>query len=179
MRRLFIILLVICISGTFASSQNIKKVKKQGKSKREELYQKTQNVIDSLKNADSRIFFVEVGKLNIKDKIFLSNKSSYYIQNAMVGFINETAKLEIVAVTSNISPGQQIELASFNDNELKKIKNRTLVMKVKGSKGPISNQGNDASQSELTYNFKASLSENRHDLYIDITRQGGDEILDF
>ena len=97
----------------------------------------------------------------------------------MVGFINETAKLEIVAVTSNISPGQQIELASFNDNELKKIKNRTLVMKVKGSKGPISNQGNDASQSELTYNFKASLSENRHDLYIDITRQGGDEILDF
>ena len=57
---------------------------------------KVQETMDSIKRKDPKVFCVAVGKLNIKDKVFVTNKTTYYIEKAVIGFIDLNMKFQTI-----------------------------------------------------------------------------------
>lgn len=146
---------------------------------------KVQETMDSIKRKDPKVFCVAVGKLNIKDKVFVTNKTTYYIEKAVIGFIDLNMKFQTIATASNVSPGQKTEIISFDKNGLETVQKRALVLKVKGSNNGNTQENEEVKSSfeadanSITYDFDAILSEVRHDLYIDIIHKKSNDILDF
>ena len=176
MKKVFSILL-LCLIATTSFAQGKGKRSKTRANHQQEYTIRVNEVLDSIKRVDPNVIILNVGKLNVKDKIFLTNKSALFIQQAMIGYINKDARFEIIGARANISPGEK--LASFDDNELKKVRRKALVIKVKASKPQSEKDVNGEKQSEVTYDFDATLSENRHDLYIDIIYMKDDDMLNF
>ena len=144
---------------------------------------KVQEAMDSIKRRDPKVFFVTVGKLSVKDKVFLTNKTSYNIDKAVIGYLDLDMEFQTIATASNIAPGQKIELASFDNNGLEKVQRRMLVMKVKGyyngDAQVFEEPTLETDANSITYDFDATLSEIRHDLYIDIIHSKNNDVLDF
>ena len=146
---------------------------------------KVQEAMDSIKHKDSKVFYAPVGKLNIKDKIFVTNKTAYFIEKVVIGYIDLNMKFQTFATALNISSGQKIELISFEKNGLEVVKKRVLVLKVKGNNNGNAQESEEMTSSRktdansITYDFDAVLSEARHDLYIDIIHKKSNDILDF
>ena len=146
---------------------------------------KVQEAMDSIKRKDSKVFYAAVSKLNIKDKVFFTNKTTYYIEKAVIGYIDLNMKFQTIATASNVLPGQKIELTSFDKNGLEIVQKRVLVLKVKGSNNSNAQESeemtssNEVDANSITYDFDAVLSEVRHDLYIDIIHKKINDILDF
>ena len=178
MKKVFSILL-LCLIATTSFAQEKGKRSKTRANRQQEYTMRVNEVLDSIKRVDPNVIILNVGKLNVKDKIFLTNKSALFIQQAMIGYINKDARFEIIGARANISPGEKLELASFDDNELKKVRRKALVIKVKASKPQSEKDVNGEKPSEVTYDFDATLSENRHDLYIDIIYMKDDDMLNF
>lgn len=172
-------ILLLCLIATTSFAQG-KGAKGKTRANRQLEYTiRVNEVLDSIKKVDPNVIILNVGKLNVSDKIYLTNKSALFIQQAMIGYINKDARFEIIGARSNISPGEKLELASFDDNELKKVRRKALVIKVKASKPQSVKDINGEKPSEITYDFDAKLSENRHDLYIDIIYMKDHDLLDF
>lgn len=178
---LFLTLLSLLISTASSYAQiyvnSTKTIKKN------EYNKLLQEVKKDLKNTDEHLFFVEVGKLTIQDKIIVTNKTSYFIQQALVGYITKDLTFKVITTTSDIAPGERKNIASFSNNDLKSLRGKTLVMKIKGCKNASVKDGDTFNQTEkstdVTYDFSASLSEKRHDLYIDIILKNDNNYLDF
>lgn len=100
---------------------------------------------------------------------------------AVVTAISKNYTLTQIGTAGSLAPGETKELASFEDNDLKKFRGKVIAMKVKGVKSVIvQNNGSISSianESDVTYDFDARFSENRHDLYIEIVNNEG--IMDF
>ena len=141
--------------------------------------------MDSIKREDPKVFFAAVGKLNIKDKVYITNKTTYIIEKAVIGYIDLNMKFQIIATASDVSPGHKTELISFDNNGLKMVQKKMLVLKVKGrhsdstqdSKGMAPSHESDANS--IIYEFDAVISEVRHDLCIDIINKKNNDLLDF
>lgn len=151
-----------------------KRVKETNKERRYRLNNQRQHTIDSLKKANSNIVIKEIDKtLDIKDKIFIVNKSQSCINQLAIAIINAEGKYESVcSMIKDVQPGQTAEIISFSNNELKQLRGRLIVVKIKGSKysgnqGGIIKEDIDENSSNITYDFDIKLYERRHDLYIE------------
>lgn len=139
-------------------------------------------------------------KLNIKDKVFVQNKSPYFILQMVVAVKNDDGTTTTIGVASNLAPGKATEIASYDNNKLKRLRGCELVIKAKGKKVNVALDGADVDvhtpygqvkvdnqhiraedwekieNAETTYSFRARLFEENHDLYIQME---GLDALDF
>ena len=123
-----------------------------------------QETNDSVAKRDSSIVLKEVSPyLNIRDKIFVRNKSPYLIMQVMVALPDSDGGFDPVGSATDISFNEAKEIASYDNNELRSLKGKVLAIKVKG--------GRDG-DSEITYNFDVKFVESHHDLYIDVYSKG-------
>jgi len=117
---------------------------------------------DSLRQIDSSLTFVKIpNKLNIKDKVIISNKTPNPIKQIAITVINDNGQCVMLGQGTNIDPGASQELLNLDGNALKTIRKRTLVIKIKNT---------DSKQ------YSIKLSEQQHDLHIDVT---SNSIFDF
>lgn len=158
--------------------------------------------VDSLpQKKESNIIYVEVPKkLNIKDKIFLVNRSQTTILQAVVVLMSGESYTTI-GNASLVNPGSSFEMASYSGNWLKKLKGQTIGIKIKGVKkviGDTSTTGvaggsfatggfgvgvqhreikadelNNIDPELITYDYSVRLAEENHDLYIIVTSGSG------
>lgn len=167
---------------------------------------KASTATDSIaKVNDNHVIYVEVPKkLNIKDKIFLVNRSETSILQAVVVLMSGDSYTTI-GNASLVSPGSRFEMASYSNNWLKKLKGQTLGIKIKGVKkviGDTSTTGvaggsfatggfgvgvhhreikaeelNNIEPELINYDYTVRLGEENHDLYIIVT--SGSNAFDF
>lgn len=94
------------------------------------------SVVDTKK--DSKLILIDIPKkMKIEDKIKLVNNTQTTILQAAVVLVNEDGSYSPLATIGTVHPGYTIEMASFNDEWLKKIRGRTIGVKVKGIKKTI------------------------------------------
>lgn len=154
---------------------------------------------------DNHVIYVEVPKkLNIKDKIYLVNRSETTILQAVVVLMSGDSYTTI-GNASLVSPGSSFEMASYSGNWLKNLKGQTLGIKIKGVKkiiGDTSTTGvaggsfatggfgvgvhhreikaeelNNIDPELINYDYTVRLGEANHDLYITVT--SGSNAFDF
>lgn len=153
----------------------------------------------------NHVIYVEVPKkLNIKDKIYLVNRSETTILQAVVVLMSGDSYTTI-GNASLVSPGSSFEMASYSGDWLKNLKGRTLGIKIKGVKkiiGDTSTTGvaggsfatggfgvgvhhreikaeelNNIDPELINYDYTVRLGEANHDLYITVT--SGSNAFDF
>lgn len=140
--------------------------------------------------------------LNIKDNIFLVNKSPYLILQAMVALPQPDGTFEPLGTTTLLAAGERAQIASYARNGLKRLRGKTLAVKVKGAKvmagqkrsGVVTPMGdvgaatteispdliNNIDPNDITYDYDVRLYEAHHDLYIEVYYKGkGGSVMDF
>lgn len=140
-------------------------------------------------------------KLKVRDKVIVLNRSPYYILQAVVCQVINHELVPIGSAT-NLSPNESWEIASFRGGKLKDLRGQTLAIKAKGAKlsvgdenrtnvwTPYGNVGvrhkdidkeelNNIKPEDITYEFDAALSEDKHDLYIELFTSSGVNAMDF
>ena len=142
--------------------------------------------------------------MRIEDKIFIKNKTPYYILQIAVAIPQNDGEFEPLGVASYIAPNETFNMANFKNNSLKQLRGRTIAIKAKGARvfagehnstsvdTPYGSVGvkhkelnpeiiNNIKKEDYTYNFDVKLYENRHDLYIEVFSSGenGNGIMDF
>ncbi len=128
--------------------------------------------VNAQENSDHSVIKIEIpAKLAIKDKIVIINRSPYNIEEVRVAKLNESGEMESLGTAKLIAPNGTVELASFDNNYLKKLRGKTIFVKAKAVKNFLSN--------EITYDFKASISEIKHDLYISLSSKGNNDVMNF
>ena len=116
------------------------------------------------------IFKLVSHKLDLKDKITVSNRSSYTLLQVAI-CLAEDNKLKPLGTCTNIEPGESGEIASYEDNALKNLQSRTIGIKAKGVK--------KGDSEDVTYEFEVKLLEDRHDLTIELYNAPGKDVMDF
>lgn len=153
--------------------------------------------------ASQGVFYKDVSKkLNIKDKIFLVNRTPYWILQAVIARVDDRdGHLMSLGSSALVAPNESWEVASFSDNNLKYLRGQRLAIKVKACKKmlainrtnvstPYGSVGvqhqdidpeiiNSLSLEDFIYDFDAVLYESNHDLYIRIISKGENGIMDF
>lgn len=99
--------------------------------------------------------------LDIRDKIIIENESSYHILEATVSLV-QNKKLVRLGTVRNVEPDDDEEVKEYDDDNLKNLRGRKLAIKIKGARS--------RSGAGVTYKFRVTLYERRHDLYIKIER---------
>lgn len=148
--------------------------------------------IEAQQKIDDRLIQVNVpSKMAIKDCIFLRNNSKYYIIQMAVAIEHDPGDYEVIGQASYVPVGKTVKIANFDDNGLKKLRGKNLVVKIKGAKVDKQNVGgnidinaswdnvgtqNGYNIDQVTYEFNVRLSEKDHDLYITAESNGA---LDF
>lgn len=128
---------------------------------------------------DKGVIFKQVPKsLDLKDKIIIVNNSAYTIQQAAVAMVGEHGGYKPIAGMGKLMPGSSYEMVAYKDNGLARLRGKIIALKIKGVK--TDDDGESFAGSKPSYDFQASLAENRHDLYITVTSSGnGGAIMDF
>jgi len=148
------------------------------------------------------VYKVVPRKFNIKDKIFVTNKSPYYILQIVVAEVVDNKLIPIGSATS-ISPNETYEMVSFSNNTLRELRGKKIAIKAKGAKiAAVGNENrtrvdvpfysvsvrhkdidpeivNNLKPEDITYEFDSALSESHHDLYIDMFTSSGKSVMDF
>ena len=141
--------------------------------------------VASSEKGDQHIIYKTIPKnMKINDKIIVQNNSSYYILQVVVAVVGsdkeirplESSELQPLGSSVNLAPGASAEIASFDKNRLKKLRNRTIAIKVKATKGK---DPANVDPSDITYDFEVNLSDARHDLYINLYSKNSRGIMDF
>ncbi len=99
--------------------------------------------------------------LDIRDKIIIENESSYHILEATVSLV-QNKKLVRLGTVRNVEPDDDEEVKEYDDDNLKNLRGRKLAIKIKGARS--------RSGAGVTYKFRVTLYERRHDLYIKVER---------
>lgn len=137
-----------------------------------QLSENDHNLLVEVYSNDKGVIFKKIPKdLDIKDKIFIVNRSSYTIVHAAVAYLGSNGTYIPIASMDKLAPGETHELIAYSDNELRDLCGKVIAIKVKGQ------TADDADKS--TYNFDATLSEDRHDLYIEVSSGHGGALMDF
>lgn len=128
---------------------------------------------------DNGVIFKQVPKrLDLKDKIIIVNNSAYTIQQAAVALVGEHGGYKPIAGMGKLMPGNSYELVAYKDNGLAQLRGKIIALKIKGVKAD--DEGESFVGTKPSYDFQASLAEDRHDLYITVTSSGtGGAIMDF
>ncbi len=140
--------------------------------------------------------------LNIKDNIFLVNKSPYLILQAMVALPQPDGNFEPLGTTTLLAADERALIASYSGNSLKRLRGKTIAVKVKGAKviagqkrsGVVTPMGdvgaasteissdliNNIDPKDITYDYDVRIYEAHHDLYIEVYNKGkGGSVMDF
>lgn len=158
----------------------------------------------SVSDNNNVIYMTIPTKLKIKDKIYIRNKSPYYILQIVVAVPNGKGELEPLGSATYIAPNETWELASFRNNSLKYLRGKNIAVKTKGVKVYMGEQNgtkvwtpygsvsvrhkeldpniiNNIKPEDITYSFDVKLFEANHDLYLDIYNSGenGKDVMDF
>ena len=155
-------------------------------------------VANAQSNVDSSIIYVQIPpKMKINDKIFVVNKTPNLIVHMVVALPNEEGSMESLGSSCYITPNKTVEIASFDNNGLKKLRGKTIAVKAKGIKTSIEIQGkrvnvldvdnqkfnvemvNSLKNEDFLYDFKTIIYEANHDLYIELHSKGKNSIMDF
>ena len=96
---------------------------KKRKKRLEEIEEKKREIIKKIREKDPNIYFARIDKqFKIRDKVFVVNKSSLFLQQIVLAKVNHEGFFEpIVNSIIQITPGQELEIASFSNNELEKL----------------------------------------------------------
>lgn len=119
--------------------------------------------------------------LNIKDYVFVVNKSPYLIARMAVAVDEGDGNFTTIGSTAYLANGKTVELASYDDNKLKQLRGKDLLIKIKGYTTPsaadaFGGEDDDEDSRKVTYDFAVKLSEQNHDLYITVE---GASVMDF
>lgn len=207
MKRMFMTLCAaICTCGLMAQSTveddvyTTHSTSKEMQSASKDIAQTADTARASVK--DRGVYYMQIPKkLNIKDNVFIINRSPYLIvQMLMAVDMMGNGDYVPVGQASYVPTGQRVKIASYDDNNLKRLRGKNVLVKVKGAKiNPmtsgakvdvytpygsvnVDNRRVDAEtiknikDSDITYEFRARLFEEDHDLYIQIE---GKDMLDF
>lgn len=132
---------------------------------------------DTIGLNDSVRYLIIPTRLRINDKIILVNRSQYTILQAAVVLLNDDGTTTPLGSASLVLPGWSFQVASFENNWLRKLRGKTIGIKIKGAKTVLTNEIENLDPAIITYDFTSTLSENDHDLYITVTSDEG--VLDF
>lgn len=148
---------------------------------------------DSTRNDQNKglIYFQVPKKLNIKDKVIVKNNSPYTIlQMVVAADLLEQGDYEVIGQAAYLAPGMEREICSWSDNALKRLRGKSLLLKIKGAKVSPIVQGNKVDvfammgevhvdnrkidsetlknirPEDITYNFRVRYGEADHDLYL-------------
>lgn len=135
-----------------------------------------QDVVPSHNGDQHIVYKVIPPNMRINDRIIVQNKSSYYILQVVVALVGSDNELHPLGSSVNIAPGATAEIASYDKNRLKKLRNRTIAIKAKATKGK---DPANVDPSDITYDFDVDLSDVRHDLYINLFGETGQGVMDF
>lgn len=132
-----------------------------------------QKATDSLRQIDPSLIFVSIpNRLHIKDKVIVTNQTPYPIKHIVITIINDNGRCKMLGQRTNIDPGISQELLSLDGNALKTIRKRTLVIKIKDTEVLSTNMNSPDNstfdQRLTTHQYNIKLSEQRHDLHIDV-----------
>ena len=144
---------------------------KKRKKRLEEIEEKKREIIKKIREKDPNIYFARIDKqFKIRDKVFVVNKSSLFLQQIVLAKVNHEGFFEpIVNSIIQITPGQELEIASFSNNELEKLQSEIVAIKIKGTnKHKTPNSQEEEEREITTYKFEINLAENKHDLYISV-----------
>lgn len=186
MKKIIILLLFPMSTLLFFQciSRNIHNVNERNKIKKEyglrSLSEAQRNIIvqtttDSLRRIDPSLIFVKIpSNLHIKDKVIVTNKTPYPIQQIAITIINDDGQCKLLGQGIKIDPGISQDLLSLDGNALKTIRKRTLVIKIKDAEEKSSNMNNSEGldgalgKQQKARHYDIKLSEQRHDLHVDV-----------
>lgn len=101
---------------------------------------------------------------HLKDKIIVINESSYYIGLVSVA-VSENGQFKPLGSGSGLESGKDYEIVSYKNNELRKLKNKKIAIKMRGFRSIIDDQESD-SKSINPDDLQIRVYESRHDLVI-------------
>ena len=157
---------------------------------------------DSIAAGNNEIVCTVPTTLNINDNVFVVNKTLYTILKIAVVEATESDYIIPVGTGSSIVPGERFKIAEYSNNNLRRLKGRTLIIKAKGADidmpSSSSNEPNAGRNSrsrhkefdqktidaipreKITYDFNINMYEANHDLYIELLPGKSDKsFLDF
>lgn len=92
--------------------------------------------------------------LNIEDKIYVKNKSSYDLSQVVVYLINSKGKYIRLGTVNRLEERERKAIKSYSNDHLKHLRGMRLAIKV--------------TTSVQRPRFDVKLDDHRHDLYIEI-----------
>lgn len=88
--------------------------------------------------SDPKLIVIDIPKkMKIEDKIKIVNNTQTTILQAAVVLINDDSSITPLASIGTVHPGFTVEMASFDDEWLKKIRGKRIGIKVKGLKKAV------------------------------------------
>ena len=141
-------------------------------------------------NNDETVIYVKVPKkFKIKHQIEVVNASPFWIDKAVVALAEDNS-LSPICILNHIAPGKDEDYHLRSQKSFRSLRGKTLAIKAKGIKvGKNINLKKGeliaiTDESQLTYSFKATLSNRHHNLYItlqyvDEKGKDGKSIMDF
>jgi hypothetical protein len=139
---------------------------------------KPENQVSAI--TDSTIILVDIPKrMDLKDKIIIANRSPYMILKAVVALVEDN-KLSHIGSATFVAPSASVEIIDYAYNGLYELRGKRLAIKIKGYKKLVNNDPlsmdvsnpidmNNLDQDALSYDFKVTLAEEKHDLYINVS----------
>lgn len=125
------------------------------------------DVQSNTKDVDYIIYHMFIPKnMRLKDKIIVKNKTNYYIGLASVALCKNEQYIPLGSCLELI-PGKEYVVVSYENNELKKIRNKTIAVKLKGFRSALGDQDKNLNNIDPKA-FKMRVSEDSHDLIIDL-----------
>lgn len=124
-------------------------------------------------------------KMDVNDKVFVINSTPYTLMNTEILIYKTDGEYQTICNISDTKSGQKIEAASFEDNNLRIVKGKPLIVRVKILKeGKLAENSKFGDEDVLI----AVLYEEDHDLYVElvnsedyknnpyITEEGADQL---
>lgn len=168
----------------------------------DEMYgKKEKGAVKAVPSEEAGVLQVTIpSKMNIKDFVFVQNLSTNLILQMAVVVEEGKGNYQTVGLASYLPSGRVAKIASFDDNGLRKLRGKKLLIKIKGAKINPMQEGTDVvvnspwgnvfvdggkldaeelkniDESKITYDFSAILYEKEHDLYIRVESK---KIMDF
>ncbi len=142
-------------------------------------------IVNAQEKGDNIIYKEISKKMNLKDKVIVTNKSPYFILQLAVAAVFDGQLLQIGTINF-LRPNESVDLVSLRNNGLRKIRGKKIAIKAKGTKiflgegkmDPDPDVVNNIKDKDITYDFDAVLYEDRHDLHIEMVSSKKD-IMDF
>lgn len=99
-------------------------------------------------------------ELNIQDKVFLVNNSSFTVEKAVI--VDILKPNYALGSCFNVSSSTEALMADFKDKGLQGYQGHTIGLKIKGVKKV-------GEETIISYDYVAAINARNHDLYITIT----------